>query len=259
MPDILIQIFVFLAAASIGSFLNVCIYRIPAGLSIVSPPSSCPSCNARIRARDNIPIVGYLILGARCRNCKARISAQYPAVELLTAVLALLLYNKYGLSVDFFIYSVFVSALVVISFIDLEHQIIPDVISLPAIPAGFLASFVLMSPGYLGSLVGILLGGGTLLALAVGYGWITGREGLGGGDIKLLAMLGAFLGWQAVIFILFAASFSGAIIGVATIALSKKGARTPIPFGPFLAASAVLYIFAGERLIGLYLAALWTV
>lgn len=260
MPEYFFYIVVFTFAASIGSFLNVCIYRLPEGLSIVSPPSSCPSCETRIRGYDNIPILSYLILGGKCRGCGERISVKYPAVELLTALLGMALYARFGLTADFFVYSLFTSSLVVITFIDLKHQIIPDKISLPGIIIGFAASFILATgPGWLNSLIGIGVGGGSLLAVALGYSWLTGKEGMGGGDIKLLAMMGAFLGWQAVIFIIMAASLSGSVIGVIAVSLSGRGggAKAKIPFGPFLALGALLYLFAGEILIGLYLSMVW--
>ncbi len=254
MPELVIQIFIFAAAASIGSFLNVCIYRMPLGISIVSPPSSCPGCGTRLRAWDNVPIFGYIALGGKCRYCKAHISIRYPLVEALTAILALLIYIKYGPTPDAIIYFLFSAALITVSFIDLDHRIIPDSISLPGIIIGFGCSFILAEPGYLNSLIGLLVGGGSLLLVAWIYTLITGKDGMGGGDIKLLAMMGAFLGWQAVIFIIFVSSISGAIIGVLALRLMGKGdARTAIPFGPFLALGALVHILAGAEIISLYL------
>ena len=261
MPEYYFYIVVFGFAASIGSFLNVCIYRLPEGLSIVSPPSSCPSCDTRIRGYDNIPILSYLILRGKCRECGERISIKYPAIELLTAVLGMALYFSFGLTVDFFVYSLFTASLVVITFIDLKYQIIPDKISLPGIIIGFAASFILATgPGWSNSLIGIVAGGGSLLAVAVGYSWLTGKDGMGGGDIKLLAMMGAFLGWQAVIFIIMAASLSGSVIGGIALAITGKdeeGVKARIPFGPFLAIGALLYLFVGDLVIDFYLSMVW--
>lgn len=253
MGDNLILILPFIFGAVVGSFLNVCIHRIPLGLSIVSPPSRCPGCESPIRFYDNVPVISYILLGGRCRRCKTPISIEYPSVELLTGVFAALLFYKFGLSPELFVYSVFIAALITITFIDLKHQIIPDVISIPGIPLGFAASFFMQSPGVLDSAIGIVSGGGILLGIAAAYLLVTGNEGMGGGDIKLLAMIGAFTGWKGVIFTLLAASFSGAIIGGAVMMISGKNSRVPIPFGPFLAAGAALYLFFGEFIISWYI------
>ncbi len=252
--DLCILYFViFLAGAAIGSFLNVCIYRIPQELSIVTPRSFCPVCKSPIRAYDNIPIISYLVLGGRCRNCRTRIAWRYPLVEALTGGIALTLYYKFGFSPLFVSLFVFSAALIVIIFIDLDHQIIPDLISLPGIGIGFVLSFI----GYLipikESIIGILLGGGSLFIVAAVYQTLMKREGMGGGDVKLLAMIGAWLGWKAVLFTLFFASFSGSLIGGAIMLAKKEGGKYAIPFGPFLAFSALAYIFFGEKLIGWYL------
>jgi leader peptidase (prepilin peptidase)/N-methyltransferase len=246
-------VFAFLLGAAVGSFLNVCIYRLPRGTSIVFPPSACPACGSRIAPCDNIPILGWLLLGGRCRSCKGRISWQYPAVELLNGLLTLFLFIKFQLSPTFFVLFLFCSALVAVTFIDIEHQIIPDSISLPGIVVGFAVSFFLPWLGWKNSLIGIVAGGGSLLLVAYGYHLLTRKEGMGGGDIKLLAMMGAFLGWKAVPFIIFSSSVVGSVVGVALMAARKKGSQLPIPFGPFLAFGAVLYIFFGRELIGWYL------
>lgn len=250
---VIYYVFAFLFGAAVGSFLNVCIYRLPRDKSIVFPPSACPACGSRIAPRDNIPILGWLLLGGRCRSCRCRISWQYPAVELLNGLLTLALFFKFELSPAFFILFLFCSALVVVTFIDLEHQIIPDGISLPGIVAGFAASFFLPWLGWLDSLIGIVAGGGSLLVVAYGYHLLTGKEGMGGGDIKLLAMMGAFLGWKSIPFIIFSSSLVGSVVGVSLMAVRKKDSQLPIPFGPFLAFGAVLYIFFGRELIGWYL------
>lgn len=246
-------IFAFIFGAVVGSFLNVCIYRLPAGKSIVHPPSACPGCGAEIQWYDNIPIISFLILRARCRSCHAPVSWRYPLIEALNGVLTLLLFMKFGIGLPFLAYFIFVSALVAITFIDLDHQIIPDEISLPGIIVGFAFSFFLPLNSWLNSLFGILLGGGSLFLVAWGYEKLTGKEGMGGGDIKLLAMMGAFLGWQSILFIIFSSSLIGSVIGITTMLIQKKDGKLAIPFGPFLAFGAVLYIFYGRQLISWYL------
>ena len=254
MPQlILIDIFVFFFGAVVGSFLNVCIYRLPRHESVVFPPSRCPGCESRIRWYDNIPILSYLILRGRCRTCKSFISLKYPLVELINGLLTFFLFLKFGTSLTFAIMFLFCSALVAITFIDLEHQIIPDVISLPGIAIGFAASFILPWLGWKSSLIGILAGGGSLLIIAYGYELVTKKEGMGGGDIKLLAMMGAFLGWRSIPFILFASSLIGSLVGISVMLAQKKDSKLAIPFGPFLASGAILYIFFGRQIITWYL------
>ena len=243
----------FIFGAVVGSFLNVCICRMPKEESVVSPPSHCPRCDYRIRWYDNVPLVSYLLLRGKCRGCGTHISLQYPLVELLNGVLTLALFLKFGPSVTFLALFLFCSALVVITFIDLEHQIIPDEISLSGIVIGFAFSFFLPWQTWLNSLLGILLGGGSLLLVAYSYQWLTGKDGMGGGDIKLLAMMGAFLGWRSVLFIIFASSLIGSVVGITMMLVQKKDSKLAIPFGPYLAFGAVLYIFYGRQLIHWYL------
>jgi len=250
----IMNVFVFLFGAVVGSFLNVCIYRIPRAESIVFPASHCPECDNKIRAFDNIPVISYLVLRGKCRSCGTRISWQYPAVEMLSALLTLGLFFKFHLSLTFFVLYVFCMALVVITFIDLEHQIIPDSISLPGIVVGFASSFFLPWLGWQNSLIGIVAGGGSLLLVAYGYQLLTKKEGMGGGDIKLLAMMGAFLGWRSIPFIIFSSSLFGSVVGVSLMLARKKDSQLPIPFGPFLAFGAVLFIFYGRQLIHWYFA-----
>ncbi|BCS53475.1 A24 family peptidase [Geobacter sp. SVR] len=249
------SILAFVFGAIVGSFLNVCIYRLPREESVVSPPSHCPHCNYRIRWYDNIPLVSYLWLRGACRGCRAGISPQYPLVELLTGVLTLALFLRFGPTPAFAVLFLFCSALVVVTFIDLEHQIIPDEISLPGIVVGFACSFFLTGHTWLNSLLGILLGGGSLLLVAYGYQLLTGKEGMGGGDIKLLAMMGAFLGWKAVPFIIFTGSLAGSVVGITLMIVRKKDSKLAIPFGPYLAFGALLFIFYGRQLIHWYLTA----
>ncbi len=243
------MLIVFAAGLCIGSFLNVCIYRIPESKSIVTPPSSCPSCGYRIRYYDNIPIASYLFLRGKCRQCHARISLRYPMVELLTGLFALWVFFRLGLSLQALVYFAFIATLLVITFIDIDHRIIPDVISLPGIPVFFLASFAVPSLTYKESLMGILLGGGILYAVAWTYLFLTKREGMGGGDIKLLAMMGGLIGWKGVFFTIFVSSAIGTVTGLAIMIATRKNMKLAVPFGPFLAMGAVIYIFFGQEMI----------
>jgi len=252
-PDIIFSVFAFAFGAVVGSFLNVCICRLPKSESVVFPASHCTRCDYLIRWYDNIPIVSYLFLRGKCRSCGEPISLQYPLVELLNGVLTLALFLRFGPGFVFAVLFVFCSALVVVTFIDLEHQIIPDLITLPGIAIGFLVSFFIPQLGWLNSLIGILAGGGSLLLIAYGYQLLTKKDGMGGGDIKLLAMMGAFFGWKAIVFIIFAASLVGSVIGVSVMLAQKKDSTLAIPFGPFLASAAVLYIFYGNKIIFWYL------
>jgi leader peptidase (prepilin peptidase)/N-methyltransferase len=243
----------FVFGAAIGSFLNVCIWRIPEGKSIVFPASHCPKCGKSIRPYDNIPVLSWLVLRGRCRDCAAPISFRYPLVEILTAVLSLAMFWKYGLSFEYLAAFLFAAALVVITFIDFDHQIIPDVISLPGIPVFFLLAVFVMGLGFLDSLLGLIIGGGFLYLIAVGYELLTKREGMGGGDIKLLAMIGAFLGWKSLFFVVFMSSILGALVGVVLILIKGKDMKYAVPFGPFLSIAAVMYLFVGSELTHLVL------
>lgn len=249
----MIEVLVFLVAAMIGSFLNVCIHRIPSGRSIAFPASHCPQCQKPIRPWDNIPIVSYLVLRGRCRNCAVRIPFRYPLVEGLTGIAGLATFWFFGMTPHALLMFAFVCALIVITFIDLDHQIIPDVISLPGILIGFTAAFLPDTPPWQESLFGILVGGGILWAIAEGYFRLTGREGMGGGDVKLLAMIGAFLGWRAIPVTLMVASLSGTLVGLVAMLRSGGDRQMAIPFGPFLAAGALAAMFAGDPLIDWYM------
>lgn len=251
--NVLWGVVAFVFGATIGSFLNVCIWRIPEGKSIVFPASHCPKCGTSIRPFDNIPVLSWLILRGRCRDCSESISSRYPLVEILTALLSWAMFWKYGLSLQYAAAFLFGAALVVVTFIDFDHQIIPDVISLPGIPVFFLLAVFVMGIGFMESLLGILVGGGFLYLIAVGYELLTKREGMGGGDIKLLAMIGAFLGWKSLFFVVFMSSILGALVGVVLIAIKGKDMKYAVPFGPFLSIAAVLYVFVGAELTHLML------
>jgi leader peptidase (prepilin peptidase)/N-methyltransferase len=243
--------FAFIFGAVVGSFLNVCIFRLPAEASIIKPRSQCPYCHHSIRNYDNIPIISFILLRGKCRDCGGKISWRYPLVELITALLALLLFLKFGLTLKFLIFFIFTAVLIVITFIDLDHQIIPDILTLPGIPIFCLAAIFLVKIPWSEALIGLLIGGGVLFAIAFVYEFITKREGMGGGDIKLLAMIGGFLGWKSLMFILLFSSFSGAIVGITAMIIQKQDMKYAVPFGPFLSAAAVAYIFFGDAFMRL--------
>jgi len=246
--DFILCLFSVLFGLCLGSFANVCIYRIPLNKSIVHPPSSCPHCGHQIRFYDNIPVISYLFLMGRCRQCKAFISRRYPLVEILMALLSLALFIRFGFQFQTILWMLFAGTLVVLSFIDFDHKILPDVLTLPGIAVGWLVSFLPGGISWSDSLIGLIAGGGSLYLVATVYARITGREGLGGGDIKLLAMIGAWMGWQSLPLIVLMSSLSGAVIGSVFILLGGKGARTQIPFGPFLSLGALSYLFFGPQI-----------
>ena len=231
----------------------MCIYRLPREESVISPGSHCRSCLTPLAWYDNIPLFSYLVRRGRCRVCDTRFSARYFWVELLTAALAVLLVAQFGLTLVALGYFAFAAALIVVTFIDVDHQIIPDIISLPGILLGLLFSALSPQVTFRESLIGVGLGAGVLLTVALGYWAVTKREGMGGGDIKLLAMIGAFLGWRAIPFTLLVASCTGSVIGIATMIQCRADTKLALPFGPFLAFGAGCYLFIGEFLIAWYL------
>lgn len=254
MINVLIVGLVFMFGMCIGSFLNVCIYRLPSSTSIINPSRSfCPQCNSAIQFYDNIPVFSYLWLKGRCRQCKTPISLRYPVIELMTGIIAVDILFMFGLTLEGVVYFVFISSLLVVTFIDIDHKIIPDVITLPGIPIGLGASFVLPAMTFKSSLLGFLAGGGSLLLVAWTYSFITRKEGMGGGDIKLLGMIGAFIGWKGIIFTIFAASLSGTFVGIIVMLLKGKNLKFAIPFGPFLSIGAMSYVFFGEKVLFWYL------
>jgi len=251
--NLIYVIVTFFVGAVFGSFANVCIYRIPLEKSIIFPRSHCPFCKSLIKFYDNIPILSYLILRGKCRSCNGKISIKYLLVEVLCGIIFVALFLKYGFTSNFFIYSLLMTALIIISFIDIKYRIIPNVITIPGIPLGIFLSFFLNNISVLSSLIGVILAILILGIVTYGYYLFTGLEGMGMGDIKLLAMLGAFLGWKSVLFIIFFSSFIGTLIGLLLIFILKKGRKYPIPFGPFLSLAGILYPFLGDRLIILFL------
>jgi leader peptidase (prepilin peptidase)/N-methyltransferase len=236
----------------IGSFLNVCIHRLPEGQSVVFPRSHCPCCKNQIVAFDNIPVISFLWLRGRCRACQSPISWRYPFVELLNGVGYFLILNHFGYSAETPIFALFFSSFVVITFIDLKHQIIPDVITLPGIPIALIFAATLLPTGFVNGLLGLLLGGGLFYLMAALSVLILKKEGMGGGDIKLTAMIGALLGWKMVLLTIFVASLSGSVIGLLLIGTGLRSRTDPIPFGPFLVLGALIAIFFGNDLLNWY-------
>jgi leader peptidase (prepilin peptidase) / N-methyltransferase len=243
------SILIFVFGLIIGSFLNVCIYRLPRNQSVVHPPSSCPDCGSPIHAYDNIPILGYILLKGRCRDCGGSISIRYLLIEFMTGIFFVMLLWLFGLSMELPVYMLFVALLITISFIDLEFTIIPDVLSLGGLLAGVAFSLFRPTLGIVDSLLGVILGGGVLWVIAFFYELFRKREGMGGGDIKLLAMIGAFCGVQGVIFTLVSGSLVGALVGIPLTFKKQEGMAYALPFGPFLSFGAFVYIIAGDPLL----------
>jgi leader peptidase (prepilin peptidase)/N-methyltransferase len=247
------EVTAFLLGLVVGSFANVCIHRLPRGESVVSPPSRCPSCGERIGARDNLPLVSFLLLRGRCRGCRARISWRYPAVEAANGLLWLALAVTRGPGLPTLVLLPFVTALLVLSLIDLEHQILPDVITLPGIGLGLAASAL---PGWpIGPLAAAGASAGGYLAfaaLAWAYRRTRGVEGLGQGDWKMAALLGAFLGWQKLLLTVLLASVAGTAVGLAAIAARGRDMRYALPLGTFLGAAGIVVAFEGDTLVAWY-------
>jgi leader peptidase (prepilin peptidase)/N-methyltransferase len=262
------KILVFIFGSIVGSFLNVCIHRMPLGESVVWPHSHCPKCKKKIPTYDNIPFLSYIALKGKCRFCKGKISLRYPLVELVTALVFLAVFNRYRLSYDFFVFCLFICGLIIATFVDIQHRIIPDEISVGGIIFGFILTaikgFNLRPVSYdtrpmFDSLLGIIVGGGIIYLTGKLFDLVYFKllkrppiqgetESMGGGDVKLLAMIGAFLGWQKVIFVFFLAPFLGAVVG--TINLLTKKDHT-IPYGPFLSFATIFSIFWMDKIIRL--------
>jgi len=246
-------ILIFILGLTVGSFSNVCICRIPKNESIVFPASHCPKCRSKIKPVDNIPLLSYILLKGRCRNCKSKISIQYPIVELLTGLIYLIIYLAYGLSTQTLIYIILSSALVIIAFIDLQKQIVPDVISLPGIVIGFIISFFVPYITFVNSGLGVIVGGGIILIIGMAGSVIFKKEAMGGGDVKLAAMIGAFLGWRYIIISLFLGFFLGALAGIILIISKIKSREDTVPFGPFIVLGSFITLLWGEKIITWYI------
>ncbi len=239
---------------AIGSFLNVVIYRVPRKIPFLTSRSICPNCGQQLKWYHNIPLLSYLFLRGKCGFCHKAISARYPAVELVNMLAYSYFYLSYGMSVSFWTYAAISSALLVIFFIDLDFQIIPDVITLPGIVAGLLVSFLPGGLGIVSAGIGMLVGGGALYLIAELGDWLFKKESMGGGDIKMAAMLGAFLGWKQVVLIFISSAAIGLVVSVVLMAFSSKLRKERVvPFGPFLALAAMLAITYGDQIIDFYL------
>jgi len=236
-----------------GSFLNVVIYRLPQRMSLIKPASSCPYCHHKIKPYDNIPLLSYLILRGKCRYCQVKISVTYPLVEALTPGCFLLLYGRDGLSFFFLASCLFVSALIVLGFIDFYHQLLPDEITLPALGLALLYSFFRPDLSLTQAFLGAAAGAGFLLFIYGTYYLLRKKEGLGLGDVTMMLMIGSFLGWQLAFFTLILASFMGALVGVSFILFKKKNLQFALPFGTFLAPAAFISLLWGEKIITAYL------
>ena len=235
---------------SFGSFANVCIHRLPRNESVMSPRSRCTTCNTQIAVRDNIPLFSYLLLKGKCRQCAAAIPIRYPVVEAVTALLVLSGFIKFGVSWKFAIFCVVGPALVIITAIDIKHKRIPDIIILPGIVFGLAAGSYLV--GLKDSSIGLLVGGGTFLLTSEVYYRVRGRVGMGGGDIKFIAAVGALLGWQQVVLVIFLSALAGSLVGLVGLATKKINVMSQIPFGPFLAGGTLVAYFSGESIVYLY-------
>lgn len=265
---------VFLFGLVVGSFLNVCIVRLPRGRSIVKPPSHCPRCKEPIRFYDNIPIISFLLLRGKCRSCGEPISWRYPLVELMNGLFYAWILHEFGLGGEAFLVMALCSALIVITFIDLDHQIIPDILTLPGILVGLTFAPFFMYPlndtlpfrlgsllpdsgpyltAFVNSFIGMIIGGAPLLVI----GWIWEKlrhvEAMGGGDVKLMGMVGSFLGWKGALLTIMLGALSGSVVGILLIVLKRHKMEKVIPFGPFLAAGALASVFYGSDLIFWYL------
>jgi leader peptidase (prepilin peptidase)/N-methyltransferase len=267
--EVLLYVFSFILGSVIGSFLNVCIYRLPRGESIAFPPSHCTSCGRGIRFYNNIPLLSYLILGGKCADCGSRISLRYPIVELISGLALTGLLYKSGLSLDTLFYALLVYSLIAVTFIDLSYMIIPNAVTIPGAALGLIYNAIITDWGrsrdllgafnfslenffgvlnevpFLDSVFGLVTGGGLLLLIAFLYIAVRKQEGMGMGDVKLLAMIGAFLGWKGVVFVMLVSSLLGTITGLSIILYKKGDLKYALPFGPFLSLAAVIYVFTG--------------
>ena len=240
------------SGALIGSFLNVCIYRLPRGESIVWPGSHCPSCGASIAWYDNIPVLSYLRLLGRCAICRAPISVQYPSVEAANAAGYVFILAAFGTTWTTVLYCALFSALLVVTGTDLTHKIIPNVVTVPGVILGLVGACTVLPVGPVNALLGVLVGGGILWALAWASPYLFGKEGMGGGDIKLLAMIGAFLGWKPALLTIMIGSVAGSVIGIGLITLRFMKRDEYIPFGPFLVFGALVSMFFAQPLVAWY-------
>jgi leader peptidase (prepilin peptidase)/N-methyltransferase len=244
--DPFVTLYAFALGAVVGSFLNVVIYRVPRERSIVTPRSSCPACGELIRWYDNIPLVSWLLLRARCRHCGARISARYPLVEAVAALLAVLALHRFGLTLLGLEVLVFSWVSLALGLIDLEHQILPDVMTYPSILFGLVVSWFGGWAAFPDSVLGAVIGAAVPTAVILVYKWLRGEEGMGWGDVKYLAAIGAVVGARDCLWVLVVASVLGALVGVGLIVAGRGSAKTALPFGTFLALAVIVWLYLPE-------------
>lgn len=250
----MIAVIVFLLGLALGSFFNVCIYRIPIDKSIVFPPSHCTSCNNKLKARDLIPVLSYALLRGRCHYCRAKVSIRYPLIEILTGGFFLLTYLLSGFTWAFLINIMIISLLIIITFIDLDHMIIPDEIVITGIIIAFIVQITgIPSIGLLDAIIGLLVGGGSFLTIALLSKLILKKDGIGGGDIKLMAMIGALLGWKLTVLTIFLSAYIAGILGGGMLILKIKKKGEYLPYGPFIAIAAVVSIYWGMDILNWWL------
>ena len=242
-------ILIFILGLIVGSFSNVCIYRIPRNESMIYPASHCPKCRSSIKPIDNIPLLSYILLKGKCRNCGSKIPIQYPAVESLTGIIYIFIFLIYGLTLQSLIYTILSSALIIIAFIDLNELIVPDIISLPGIVIGLILSFFVPYVSFINSVLGVVVGGGIIFIIGLAGSVIFKKEAMGGGDVKLAAMIGAFLGWKYTIISLFLGFFLGALVGIFLILSKIKSKEDMVPFGPFIALGSFITFLWGEKIL----------
>ncbi len=245
-------VFLLAMGLAVGSFLNVCIYRLPRRESLMFPASHCPVCDRSLAWFENLPLASWLVLRGRCRTCRTPIGVQYPLVEAITAAVFVSAYFIYGWTPLLAARLLFACAMIVLFVIDLQHRILPNAITLPGIVIGFILS-VFLPPGWLSSLIGLIAGGGVLFAIGEGYYRLRGYEGLGMGDVKMLAMIGAFLGWPLMLVTLVLASFAGSVVGVGLLVSRRGDMKAALPFGTFLAVGALVAAVAGDAFLAWYL------
>ncbi|HEY0511182.1 MAG TPA: prepilin peptidase [Thermoanaerobaculia bacterium] len=258
--QILLGVYAAVLGLIVGSYLNVVIYRLPRGISTVLPRSRCPQCGTAIRALDNVPVLSFLLLGGRCRSCGARISWRYPAVEAATALLFLACFLRFGISLQAPVAALFAALMLALAMIDFDHMLLPDALTWPGIALGILLQpFVPWARlwdgpwgAVAGGVFGALLGAGLLLGVWGAWYLLRHEEGMGLGDVKMLAAIGAFLGWKGVLVSLFLGALSGAVVGLLLMAVRGVDFRAKLPFGVFLALGGLIALFAGEPLVRAY-------
>jgi leader peptidase (prepilin peptidase)/N-methyltransferase len=250
--QLLVALYVALFGLIVGSYLNVVVYRLPLGLSTVRPRSRCPGCGSLIRARDNVPVLSFLVLRGRCRTCGTPISWRYPLVEATAGALFVACLLRFGLAPQFLVAVVFACLMLVLGLIDYDHMILPDRITLPGIAVGLATQLAAPLAGLIPAVIGTLLGAGILLAVWALWWVVRREEGMGLGDVKMLALAGAFLGWSGVLVTLFFAALTGSVVGLALMRWGSLDMRSKLPFGVFLALGGVVALFFGDALVSWY-------